>query len=139
MAAYPWQPYADRLWSVWYRVGGQQTSKRVLPYGHHLEKPERNGWRRVGGRLNYISCGELGCWGVNKQHNIFFRYGVSRRIPQGKLFFQPCFSLRSRLSESFLGDQFLPQIRGQILFSAVNCEKQAWRDSLNTNDACFAG
>ena len=55
----------------------------------------------------------------------------------------------SRRSESFLGDQFLPQIRGQeetkhvqnILFSAVNWKEQAWRDSLDTNesDACFAG
>ena len=25
-----------------------------------------------------------------------------------------------------------------ILFSAVNCEKQAWRDSLDTNEACRA-
>ena len=68
-------------------------------------------------------------------------------------------SLRSMPSESFLGDQLLPQIRGQeemqhersewdrghvaphapdILFSAVNCEKQVFQ-ALDTNDASFAG
>ena len=26
-----------------------------------------------------------------------------------------------------------------IPFSAVNCERQVWRDHYNTNDACFVG
>ena len=41
------------------------------------------GWRRVPGRLRYITCGEYGNWGVNRAKHIYFRLGVSRSRPEG--------------------------------------------------------
>ena len=41
------------------------------------------GWMRIEGNLKYVSCGEYGCWGVNKQGNIYFRMGVSPTTPSG--------------------------------------------------------
>jgi hypothetical protein len=41
------------------------------------------GWKRVAGKLKYISCGALGHWGVNKKNDVYFRYGVNRARPQG--------------------------------------------------------
>ena len=38
---------------------------------------------RVEGSMKYVSCGELGCWAVNKRDNIYFRGGVTAAIPQG--------------------------------------------------------
>ncbi|XP_046860948.1 fish-egg lectin-like [Xenia sp. Carnegie-2017] len=35
------------------------------------------GWKHVSGKLKYISCGALGCWGVNVNDRIFYRSGVS--------------------------------------------------------------
>ena len=41
------------------------------------------GWRRVAGKMKSLSCGQYGCWGVNADDRIFFRFGVSRRSPYG--------------------------------------------------------
>ena len=35
-----------------------------------------------------MSVGQLGAWGVNKHDYIYFRYGVSKRRPQGENFLQ---------------------------------------------------
>lgn len=40
-------------------------------------------WIRVPGSLIYISCGLYGHWGVGKDDNVFFRYGVKPTEPQG--------------------------------------------------------
>ena len=34
-------------------------------------KPTGTKWRKLGGILTYISCGDYGCWGVNKHHNVY--------------------------------------------------------------------
>ena len=36
-----------------------------------------SGWTALDGSLKYISCGEYGHWGVNKDNQIFFREGIS--------------------------------------------------------------
>ena len=46
--------------------------------------PKGSGWRPVAGKLNYVTCGEFGCWGVDKSCQIVFRYGISHEKPQGK-------------------------------------------------------
>ncbi|XP_046860941.1 fish-egg lectin-like [Xenia sp. Carnegie-2017] len=35
------------------------------------------GWKQVPGALKYVSCGALGCWGVNRHNQIWYRSGVS--------------------------------------------------------------
>ena len=35
------------------------------------------GWKLVPGALKYVSCGALGCWGVNRHNQIWYRSGVS--------------------------------------------------------------
>ena len=40
-------------------------------------------WRRVPGRLKYVSCGSLGCWGVNRKNHVYFRIGVKASRPIG--------------------------------------------------------
>ena len=34
-------------------------------------------WEKVNGRLKYISCGGLGCWGVSPGNRVFYREGVT--------------------------------------------------------------
>ncbi|XP_048362822.1 fish-egg lectin-like [Sphaerodactylus townsendi] len=34
-------------------------------------------WIHIEGKLNYYSCGPLGCWGVNSTDAIYFRHGVT--------------------------------------------------------------
>ncbi|XP_053135851.1 uncharacterized protein LOC128338019 [Hemicordylus capensis] len=34
-------------------------------------------WVNIEGKLKYLSCGSLGCWGVNSNDNIYFRHGVT--------------------------------------------------------------
>lgn len=41
-------------------------------------------WRRVPGRLKYVSCGLFGCWGVNRKNHVYFRIDVSASRPLGK-------------------------------------------------------
>lgn len=40
-------------------------------------------WRRVPGRLKYVSCGLFGCWGVNRKNHVYFRVGVKASKPVG--------------------------------------------------------
>ena len=40
-------------------------------------------WRRVPGRLKYVSCGLFGCWGVNRKNHVYFRLGVKASRPIG--------------------------------------------------------
>ena len=40
-------------------------------------------WRRVPGRLKYVSCGLFGCWGVNRRNHVYFRVGVKAGRPLG--------------------------------------------------------
>ena len=47
--------------------------------------PKGTGWQHIGGKLKYISCGDVGCWGVNAKDQIFFRKGVSPTRPTGTL------------------------------------------------------
>ena len=66
-----------------------------------------------------------------------YLYGVCTHFPQlsSEVYLRILASLRIRRSGSFLGLQFLLQIRGQE--EAVNCERQAMWDSLDTNNACM--
>jgi hypothetical protein len=42
-------------------------------------------WREVGpDRLKYISCGPYGCWGINRNNNVYFKTGVSASDALGK-------------------------------------------------------
>ena len=41
------------------------------------DAPDGTGWKRVWGRLNYVSCNDLGCYGVNHFYQIFCRLGVN--------------------------------------------------------------
>ena len=38
--------------------------------------PEGSAWMKLDGSLKYISCGEFGHWGVNKNNQVFFREGI---------------------------------------------------------------
>jgi hypothetical protein len=38
--------------------------------------PEGSAWIKLDGSLKYISCGEFGHWGVNKNNQVFFRGGI---------------------------------------------------------------
>ena len=40
-------------------------------------------WRRVPGRLKYVSCGIFGVWGVNRYNRVYFRLGVKAGRPLG--------------------------------------------------------
>lgn len=40
-------------------------------------------WRRVPGRLKYVSCGLFGVWGVNRKNHVYFRFGVKASRPVG--------------------------------------------------------
>lgn len=37
----------------------------------------------VDGSMKYYSCGPCGCWGVNSNNGIFYRYGVQPMACQG--------------------------------------------------------
>ena len=41
-------------------------------------RPQGVSWTPVPDKLKYVSCGALGCWGVNSNDDIFYRSGVSR-------------------------------------------------------------
>ena len=38
---------------------------------------------RIEGNMKYVSCGEYGCWAVNKRDNVYFRVGITEVLPQG--------------------------------------------------------
>ena len=38
----------------------------------------------IEGSMKYISCGEYGCWAVNRRDTVHFRIGVTSDDPQGK-------------------------------------------------------
>ncbi|XP_030069431.1 fish-egg lectin [Microcaecilia unicolor] len=40
-------------------------------------------WLQIEGKLKYISCGSLGCWGVNSADDIFYRWSTSPDSCQG--------------------------------------------------------
>ncbi|XP_075046063.1 uncharacterized protein LOC142106910 [Mixophyes fleayi] len=40
-------------------------------------------YNSIEGSLKYYSCGPFGCWGVNKDNKIFYRYGVTPTACQG--------------------------------------------------------
>ena len=42
-------------------------------------RPEGANWKHVPGKLKYISCGALGCWGVNSIDDIYYLSGVSNQ------------------------------------------------------------
>ena len=47
------------------------------------DKPEGTNWLQIPGLLRYVSCGRLGCWGVNSFHDVFSRSGVSETSCRG--------------------------------------------------------
>ena len=89
----------NRVGSRWLHIGGKLMQIDSGPFGIvrgvnkanqiwcrtgiAWKNPKGRGWRRVPGGLKYVSVGEFGAWGVNKHDYIYFRYGVSRRRPQG--------------------------------------------------------
>ncbi|XP_063800074.1 fish-egg lectin-like [Pseudophryne corroboree] len=40
-------------------------------------------WTGLDGSLKYYSCGPFGCWGVNSNNNVYYRYNVSPTSCQG--------------------------------------------------------
>ena len=47
------------------------------------DKPEGTSWNKLPGALRYVSCGRLGCWGVNRHHAVYYRSGVSETSCRG--------------------------------------------------------
>ena len=69
----------------WYRVGGALMQIDSGPFGivWGVNRNHQIYCRTGITAKNPRGRGWLGCWGVNKNHQIFYRYGVSRRRPQG--------------------------------------------------------
>ena len=68
----------------WGNVWGVNPLNQIwCRVGITWNNPQGKGWRRLPGKLKYVSVGEFGPWGVNKFDNIFFRYGVSSATLQG--------------------------------------------------------
>ena len=44
---------------------------------------QNTNWRKIDGSLTHVTVGKSGVWGVNKNHLIFFREGVTSSTPQG--------------------------------------------------------
>ena len=49
------------------------------------DAPDGTGWKRVSGLLKYVSCNDLGCYGVNHFNQIFYRRGVNAENCEGSV------------------------------------------------------
>ena len=47
----------------------------------------RRSWKRLKGRLIHVSSGEGGVWGVNRQHNVYYRSGEAKHELSCELFY----------------------------------------------------
>ena len=82
--------YSQFVTGVWYRIPGilkqidTGYSRAVwgVNRGGAIYKLRRNrrSWRHIGGRLKHVSAGEGGVWGVNRHHNIYYRWGKQKHF-----------------------------------------------------------
>ena len=89
----------NRVGSRWNHIGGKLKKIDSGPFGivwgvnvhRHFycrtgitwRNPRGSGWRRIRGTGITVSVGSYGVWSVNGGHYVHFRYGVSKRRPQG--------------------------------------------------------
>jgi hypothetical protein len=46
-------------------------------HGITTDKPEGTDWIRTDGKLTYVSCNVLGCYGVERNKFVFYRTGIT--------------------------------------------------------------